>query len=485
MKALLVQLPHADRVPTVFPIGIANIATALSEEGFEVDFLDVFALGYSKEDVSEYLEKSSWDLIGINAYSTQYPWAQYLAAEARRHQKQSLIVMGGPLPTFNAELVLQKTAADICVISEGEETIKEIVRHREDLSSVPGICFRADDGRILRTAPRTYIQNLDSLPFTNYDIFPLDIYFSSQVAGNHAKIINVLTSRGCPYDCTFCSRTFRGVRFRSIGKVVEEIGLLQDRYGIRSVAFNDELVLASKKRTYELCEKIKPLKIYWSCQGRTNLVDLDLLKAMKSAGCTSVGYGIESGSQKILDKMNKKVTVAQNELAIANTLKAGMTPIVQMIYGYPGEDIETIRETIEFFDRVHFYPPMANGDCEFSLLTPLPGSPLYEELLTNSTIGDEEEYLTKLEHGYNIDCPLRLNLTQFTDEELLAWKEKLSHQVRSNYEEYRRKHLRERMRPYLQKISSAYYLEGCSGIMRKIIRTIQGKVKKTFSSNCK
>jgi anaerobic magnesium-protoporphyrin IX monomethyl ester cyclase len=475
MRALLVQLPHEDRVPSVFPVGIANVAAAMTQEGVEVEVLDVFALGYSASDVSEYLKKSRWDVIGINAFSTQYPWATIFAAEAKRHQKQALIVMGGPLPTFNAELVLQKTATEICVIGEGEETIKDLVRNLGNPGEVAGICFKSKDGRIVRTSPRPYIKDLDSLPFTNYDIFPMGVYFKwvtvPGVAGG-VKTVNMLTSRGCPYACNFCSKTFRGARFRSIDKIIEEIAELRDRYGIQGVIFSDELLLVKKKRTYELCEKIRPLKIYWSCQGRANTVDLDLLKTMKSVGCTSVGYGIESGSQKILDNMNKKVTVAQNERAITNTLKAGMIPVVQMIYGYPGEDADTIRETQEFFERIHFYPATAMGECEFSLLTPLPGSPLYQELLANGRIADEESYLEKLEHGYNIDCPLRMNLTRFSDEELLARKSLLSNQVKAAYEDYVRRHPAERLRAYLRMFSSIRFVEGYPGVIRRAARSI-------------
>ena len=255
---------------------------------------------------------------------------------------------------------------------------------------------------------------------------------------------------------------------------------MRDRYGIGAVAFNDELVLASKKRSYELCKKIKPLKIYWGCQGRANLVDLDLLKTMKTSGCTYVGYGIESGSQKILNNMNKRVTVRQNELAITNTLKAGMIPIVQMIYGYPGEDLDTIRETVGFFERVHFYPAFGAGDAEFSLLTPLPGSALYEELVTEGQIVDEEEYLLKLEGGYEPDSKMLMNLTQFSDEGLLAHKLLLSKRVKENYEIYVRKNPGEVAKKYMRIVTSILATEGFVGIIRVFAWRVIGLSKKVF-----
>lgn len=472
MRVLLVQLPHANRAPSCVPIGISNIATAMREAGCETEFLDILALGYSREEVSVYLSKSKWDIIGINAFSTQYAWAKWFATEARKRQPRAVIVMGGPLPTFSADTVLKKTQADICVISEGEETIKDLVSNLGHLESVAGIKYRNSSGEIVSTPARPYISDLDSLPFTEYDLIDMDIYFKNcgLFGFPDVKTIPMLSSRGCPYNCNFCSRTFRGARLRSVDKIVEEIGLVRDRYGIRGVGFADELVLVNKKRAYEFCEKLKKLKIYWGCQGRANVVDLDLLKAMKDAGCASVGYGIESGSQKILDAMNKKVTVIQNELAITNTLKAGMLPIVQMIYGYPGEDTESIDDTISFFRRVKFYPATARGRCDISLLTPIPGSPLYQDLAAAGRIGDEQEYLLRLDQGYYIGAPMLMNLTKFTDSELFVNKGRLEDRIKNDYLAYKRLHPSEWFRWDFRVCSSFLAVEGISVLIREMAR---------------
>ena len=471
MRVLLVQLPHATRVPTVVPIGIGNISTAMREAGCETEFLDLLVLDYSRAETSAFLSKSKWDMIGISAFSTQYEWAKWFATEARKRQPHAVIVMGGPLPTFSADTVLQNTPTDICVLGEGEETIKELVLKLGCLESVAGITYRTESGRILTTAPRPYIRDLDSLPFTSYDLFDMDIYFKHSGLGiPNSKSISILTSRGCPYNCNFCSRTFRGVRLRSVGKIVEEIGLVRDKYGIRGVGFNDELVLVNKERGYLLCEQLKPLKIYWQCQGRANIVDLDLLKAMREAGCVGVGYGIESGSQKILDAMNKKTTVKQNELAVSNTLKAGMLPIVQMIYGYPGEDMETISDTVKFFKRVKFYPAVGRGPCEISLMTPLPGSPLYSDLMATGKIGNEEQYLLRLAQGYNLGAPMLMNLTKFTDNELLEKKSWLQDKIKNNYISYKRLHPAEWFRFYFRIASICLAKDGLSGLVKTVVR---------------
>lgn len=462
MRVLLVQLPHSDRVASALPFGISNISTAMRSAGCETEFLDILALNYSREEVSDYLSKSKWDMIGISAFSTQYAWAKWFSTEAKKHQPHAAIVMGGPLPTFSADVVLKHTSTDICVLGEGEETIKDVVSNLGHLETVAGIKYRNLSGEIISTPTRPLISDLDSLPFTQYDLFDMDIYCNNGGLSGapRVKAISMLSSRGCPYKCNFCSLTFKGARVRSVDKIVEEIGLVRDKYGIRGIGFADELALANKKRAYELCEKLKKLKIYWECQGRANVVDLDLLKAMKDAGCTCVGYGIESGSQKILDAMNKKVTVRQNELAITNTIKAGMIPLAQMIYGYPGEDTESINDTINFFKRVKFYPAVARGPCHINLLIPLPGSPLYRDIVAADRIGDEEEYLLRMDLGYYIGAPVVMNLTKFSDDELLANKSSLENRMKNNYLVYKHLHPFEWFRWNFQICSSFLKVEG-------------------------
>ena len=222
MRVLLVQLPHADRVASVVPIGIGYISTAMREVGCETEFLDIVALNYSREEVSDYLSKSKWDMIGINAFSTQYAWAKWFSTEARKHQSHAVIVMGGPLPTYSADTVLKNTSTDICVLGEGEETIKDLVSNLGHLESVAGITYRNLSGKIVSTPARSPISDLDSLPFTQYDLFDMDIYCNNGggLSGvPRVKAISMLSSRGCPYKCNFCSLTFTGAKLRSVYRV--------------------------------------------------------------------------------------------------------------------------------------------------------------------------------------------------------------------------------------------------------------------------
>ena len=145
-----------------------------------------------------------------------------------------------------------------------------------------------------------------------------------------------MTNRGCPWQCNFCSKTFKSARLRTIPHVVEEIRMLKEEFGVGAIFFNDELLIMGKKRGYELCEAMKPLNVKWCGQARVDTVELDLLKCMKDAGCVDVGLGIESGSQRILDAMNKRSTVEMNLSAIKAVKEAGLETVAQCIYGYPG-----------------------------------------------------------------------------------------------------------------------------------------------------
>jgi radical SAM superfamily enzyme YgiQ (UPF0313 family) len=199
---------------------------------------------------------------------------------------------------------------------------------------------------------------------------------------------------------------------------VREIEELVRRFGIKGVAFHDELFLANKKRAYDFCDRLEAMGLKWACQGRVNLVDLELLKRMKQAGCIEIGFGVESGSQKILDSMCKHIKVKQSEQAIQDAVEAGIRPTVQMMYGYPGETLQTLNETVKLFERLPFV-----GDTKLAMTTPLPGSELYDEVVQKGLITNEDEYLSCLEEGYiNTRKTPAVNLTGFSMEQFCMFK---------------------------------------------------------------
>jgi radical SAM superfamily enzyme YgiQ (UPF0313 family) len=433
MKILFIQPPHhfdgKSRRPGFFPIGLGYLTAVLQGEGHEVEVFDIWAEQVGQEEVLKRIPKLSYDVAGITALSTQYNYVKWLAEQLKRDSDKPL-VLGGPLATFSADLVLEKTPIDFCVLSEGDVSFPNLLRNLGEPDKVRGIVFRRN-GQIVATPDEEYVNDLDSLGFPLRDpsIFKTDVYLTEGYLDGHpeVKALNITTNRGCPYRCDFCSKTYTGVRSRSEVHVRQEIEKLKEDFGIGAVFFNDELLVLNKKRIYALCEEIKPLKMLWQGQARVNTVDEDVLKCMKDAGCVSVGLGIESGSQRILDAMNKRTKVAQNVAAIEAAKKVGLDVIVQCIYGYPGESDETIAETIDFFRQADHL------DQGFFVLTPLPGTAIYGRCLEQGFIKDEDAYLSNLDAGYNTDRSALVNLTQFGLDEFYDKKRFLERKILTNY----------------------------------------------------
>lgn len=433
MKVLLINLPNRyqdkSRKEVFFPVGLGYIAGALIEEKHEVTVLDIYALDLPEEKVASIIRDAEFDVVGISAMSTQYKYTKWISSEIKKSHKDKKIILGWVLATHSAEIVLKTTDVDICVIDEGEHTIKELLASLDRLTGVRGIAYK-NYGKVEVTPRRDQIKELGLLPRIPYEIFPMDIYIDSLSRCGVTKkqrTINISCGRGCPYDCTFCSKSFFGTRLRPVKDIIEEIVFLKARYNIERIFFSDELLVINKARIMEICENIAPLKINWSCQGRINLVDEEILLRMKQSGCTAIGYGVESASQKILNAMNKRINVEKAEEIIKLTKKVGLTPIIQYTFGYPGEDRETIKNTIDFFDRID------ESSIQLSPITPLPGSKLWKYCVDNNIVQDEVAFMEKLEGGYMPDSPTMVNFTSFTNEELNRLRSWSENQIRLNY----------------------------------------------------
>ena len=435
MKILLIQPPHyyggKSRTASFFPRALGHIAKILLDSGHTVKVLDIYAHQYKDEEVIRKLKETDYDVAGISAMSTQYNYAKWLAFQLKSLDKNKKIIVGGALATFSPRVVLENTDIDMCVIGEGENTAVELFNNLENPDTVKGVSFKRD-GQIITTPPREYIKDLDTIGFPAYDLFPMDIYFkNSLLLGFNGvvklKTANIICGRGCPFNCNFCSRVFKGLRLRSVDNIIGEIKYLKEKYQIEGIFFNDDTIIVNKQRMHELCDKILPLNLKWNCQGRVNNVDMDLLLHMKTSGCMAVGYGIESGSQKILNNMNKRVTVKRAEEAIRDTVKAGLYPIIQLMFGYPGETKETIQETIDFFKRVD------NPGDELTPVTPLPGTQLWDYTLENKLIKDEKTLLENLDGGYMPDASVLVNYTDFSAEEFNFLRKNAAETMKKNY----------------------------------------------------
>ena len=228
--------------------------------------------------------------------------------------------------------------------------------------------------------------------------------------------------------CHFCSKNL-AVGYRSVDNIIEEIKYLMKRYNVRGFHFGDELLVFNRKRMIEFAQKVKPLNILWAGQARVDTVDRELLEIMKDSGCVAIGYGIESGSQKLLNAMNKGITLQQIENAMKWAMDIGLEIKVQLMMGYPGENESTLQETVDLFKRLR------HPGRRFNIFTPLPGSKAYDDCVKNKLIMNEEEYLSKLsmgEYGFSFK-KVMLNFSSFSDEELIKMKRWAEMEMRKNY----------------------------------------------------
>lgn len=438
MKIMLVNPPVREwSKPNVFPLGLGYIASMLRNNGHKVAVLDINAYRYKPEEVEKIIKEADCDVFGIGGIITTYKYIKWLVAVMKKHHPGRMIVVGGSVASSIPEIMLSKNPVDVLCIGEGEETSVELfgaLQDNSDLSKVKGIWFRSGN-EIVRNEKRPPLRDLDKLPLPAWDLFPMDIYVKNPVgAPNRNKWIdgksegpmilsmNLFATRGCPYQCIYCYHDFMGYgyRNRSPQNIMKEIKYLYENFGVEYFHFIDDEFVMKKEFVAEFCRLFSEFRkesgkeFTWGCAGRANLMTEDLIKAMAASGCVLIGYGIESGSQKMLDLIKKNVNVDQAKTAIKLTKKHLGWADCSFMIGYPGESKETIQETIDFCKELDLAPEV------IFFLTPYPGTELYDMALKQGKIKDEEKYILELgEQGERV----RVNFTTFTDQELVKTQE--------------------------------------------------------------
>jgi radical SAM superfamily enzyme YgiQ (UPF0313 family) len=376
LKITLINPPQTTRYPQP-PIGLALIAAILRKAGYPVKILDANALQLKLEVIAEMV--SGADVVGITAMTPTIGTALSIARHLKQKSPHLKIVMGGPHVTLLPEETLASSPdVDVIVRGEGDVTAIELLQAIENnrpLNSVAGISYRLDD-KIVHTSDRTSMVDMDSLPYPAFHLLPWRKYQPHPPHGMALPFGAMVTSRGCPYRCAYCSKPVFGSQFRaqSPERVVAEMIYLQNKFGVKEIAFYDDSFTLDKKRVHAITEKIieKKLKIAWTCETRVNLVDKELLAHMKQAGCYAVAYGIESASPAIIKALQKDITLKQVEAAVRAHKEIGLQVIGYFMLGSPGETPQTIRQTIDFAKKLKV------DFAQFSVTTPFPGTELYD-----------------------------------------------------------------------------------------------------------
>jgi len=378
MHITLVNPPYprgAHRHPPFIPLGIGYLAAVLEKNQYEVDVIDCQALKLTYEEFESEISKRQPDIVGITSTTLTYKSALRIAKIAKETHPKCLTLLGGCHATFWDDKALQECPfLDVVVRKEGEKTLLELVRSLEAgrvIHNVSGTTCRKGE-EIIRNPDRAYIENLDELPFPAHHLLPIKHF------RKYGKVVFPLsTSRGCTFWCDFCSavRMFgRRYRMRSSKSVADELEFLHKEYGADQFTFYDDAFTVDKARVERICKAIqdRKLKIEWDCETRVDLVTRDLLFKMRRAGCIAVWFGVESGSQQVLDAMKKSLSLNKTREAFKWADEAGIMTIASVILGFPGETSETAWETVKFLEELN------PSDVGIYIATPYPGTPLFD-----------------------------------------------------------------------------------------------------------
>jgi len=379
--------------PPFTPLGLGYLAAVLEKNRYKVDVIDCQALKLSYEEFKSEIGKRQPSIVGITSTTLTYKSALRIAQIAKEVCPNCITLLGGSHVTFWDDKALQECPSlDIVVRKEGENTMLELVKRIEadkSFCDVLGTTCRKD-GKIVKNPDRAYIENLDDLPFPAHYLWPIE-----RLRKYGTVIFPLVTSRGCVYWCDFCTavRMFgRRYRMRSPKNVVDELEFLHNTYGANQFTFYDDTFTVDQPRTAEICQEIKnrKLKIKWDCETRVDMVTKELLLKMKEAGCIAVWFGVESGSQRVIDAMRKGFSIAQTMRAFKWAKEVGLMTVASAILGFPGETKETALETINLVKRIS---PDAVG---YYIATPYPGTPMYDFVKENGwlKITDFDKYDT-------------------------------------------------------------------------------------------
>lgn len=361
------------------PLGLMYLASYCREKGYKPHIIDlgIYPTREKRKQVIEnFIRENNPKTIGISTYTADYNEFRYISRVCRKASPTTPIIFGGPHATFTYEESLETNPIDIVIRYEGEITLIEVldyyIKSKGKLSQIEGIAYLEDD-EVKVTSKKKFIENLDILPYPARDLIDLDRYVSSGI---------MLTSRGCIGRCIFCTAAAMSGsthRVRSVENIIAEVLEMYKKYNIKHLNFVDDTFTVYKKRNIEFCRKLRELDlgITFDCESRVDCVNEELLREMKEAGCVGIQFGVESGDQFILNKINKGINLEQVREAVRLAKKVGIEHIFcGFMIGHPEDTKESIGRTIEFMIELK-KQGVALG---VSITTPFPGTYLYRNL---------------------------------------------------------------------------------------------------------
>ncbi len=426
MRVLLVNPTSPEELGTWQPLSLGYLAGTLGAERHEVKIFDRRIWSTTgRQDVLmiEACKRFKPELVGLTATTPLLLDAYHAAALLRESTPDALLVLGGPHATALPEQVLAECPALDCVaVGEGELTLS-ILASGATLTGTPGLVIRSPEGNRATGEPHR-VEDLDNLPRPRRDLLAPEFYFRPHdqlIRGLRLRGAHIVTARGCTHRCNFCTGSLcfgRGIRYHSPERVVAEIQELVERYRIEGIYIADDVFMTQPERVEQLCQALHAAGLHrrmlWCCQLRVDGLTLEVLRLLKRAGCVQVEFGLESGSQRVLDRMNKRTTVEQNRQAVTLAHRVGLRVFANIVVGYPGETREDLEETRQMLLDTR---PEA---ISLNRFVPLPGSPVFSELRS-------EGRLPTTWDAYTVGN--RLNYTQMTLKEFEAVLAEMHHEI--------------------------------------------------------
>lgn len=360
------------------PIGLLSLTSFLESKGIKVGFLDANAQQLPQQKVIDFVNNAAPKIVGLSVNIFSFLQAIRYTEEIKRVSKDITVVWGGPQPTIDPELCLQKSKVDFIVIGEGEITLfesLECILGKESFKGIKGIAYKQDED-IKINLPRERINDLDNLPLPAYHLLPDLGYYKSRA--RKTPFMGIVTSRGCPFNCIYCSKAVFETRvtMRSPENIIREIDLLVNKYHIKQIDILDDNFTTNKRRVEQFCDLLigRNYKIYINLQSgiRADNIDEALIRKLKTAGVFKLGLGVETGNQTIARGINRGRLDLNKVLAVSRLArKYGMIVIGFFMIGLPGDNEHTLQETIDFAIKMN--PHMAN----FTMTIPFYGTELY------------------------------------------------------------------------------------------------------------
>ncbi len=377
--------------PGITPLGLLSIAAPLRASGHSVKLLDLNLSKNPQMELQETLRKFKPDLVGATSTTPIIKKVYQIAETVKKYDKTVVVVAGGPHPSARPVEVLRESCIDYVIQGQGEPAISSIVEDGRP-AGIPNLYYK-ENGAVINPEKNEVVQDLDALPYPAYDLLDISKYRQPRIISRKEPVGYVETSRGCYGRCIYCNKNIHGskIRSKSPARTVDEMEWML-HLGFREIQIIDDNFTANKERAHAVCEEIlrRGLKFPWYPRGgiRVDRVDLELLTIMKRAGCYRIPFGVESGSQRVLDTIGKGITLGQVEKSVYLAKKVGMETECYFILGLPSETEEDLQRTIDF--AVKLDPDYV----KFPFMVPLPGTPVFDSLLASGRIKtlDWEKY---------------------------------------------------------------------------------------------